>query len=179
MQLRDYWPAYLQQLREFGYIAQAEQPELESLTSAFASAVDDFYLETLTLDGVIRWEQIMRIPSVSTDSLEDRRSRVMLTYMFQTPYTLNSLIAYITTISNDAIITVDYANRILHISAVLTGQQQRDTLRQLVEQRAPANMIVDLIMLSNRHRVLAQYTHRALGAYTHEELMDEVIDSGD
>ena len=102
----------------------------------------------------------------------------MLTYMFQTPYTLNSLIAYITTISNDAIITVDYANRILHISAVLTGQQQRDTLRQLVEQRAPANMIVDLIMLSNRHRVLAQYTHRSLGAYTQEELMDEVIDSG-
>ena len=61
MELREYWPRYLQGLLEFGQIADAEQPEVDRALQAVRAAPDDFFLESLSEYGCCRWEAILGI----------------------------------------------------------------------------------------------------------------------
>ena len=46
MELKEYWPRYLQDLIEFDQIAGAEQPEFTQAVQDVQGAPDDFFLST-------------------------------------------------------------------------------------------------------------------------------------
>ena len=48
MELKEYWPRYLQDLIEFDQIAGAEQPEFTKAVQDVQGAPDDFFLVSLS-----------------------------------------------------------------------------------------------------------------------------------
>ena len=52
MELKAYWPRYLQDLIEFDQIAGAEQPEFSQAVQDVQGAPDDFFLVSLSEYGL-------------------------------------------------------------------------------------------------------------------------------
>ena len=87
MELKEYWPRYLQDLIEFDQIAGAEQPEFTKAIQDVQGAPDDFFLVSLSEYGCGRWEAILGLVAAPGDTLEARRERILIAYLDQLPYT--------------------------------------------------------------------------------------------
>ena len=45
----------------------------------------------------------------------------------------------------------------------------------MLEKMSPLNMLIDLSLLYNSHKILSGFTHRQLNQYTHKQLREEVL----
>ena len=91
MELKEYWPRYLQDLIEFDQIANAEQPEFTQVAQDVRGASDDFFLVSLSEYGCQRWEAILGLVAAPGDTLDARRERILIAYLDQLPYTYRAL----------------------------------------------------------------------------------------
>lgn len=98
MELREYWPRYLQGLLEFGQIADAEQPEFDRALQAVQAAPDDFFFETLSEYGCRRWETILGISAAESNPIEERRVRICAAWDTELPYTYRWLAKWLASI---------------------------------------------------------------------------------
>ena len=130
MVLKEYWPRCLQELIEFQQIANAEQPEFEKVVSDVKSAVDDFFLVSLSEYGCERWEKILGLSVEPGDTLQDRRDRILIKYLDQLPYTYRTLLKYLATVSEDFTVTLNVNAYDLYIPRKPTvyGHQTEDVL---------------------------------------------------
>lgn len=63
--LKDYWPPVVKDLLEMQSIADGEQTELEVLWEAVQDLFDDQFVESATMNGIHRWEEMLRIQANS------------------------------------------------------------------------------------------------------------------
>lgn len=142
MNLKEYWPRYLQDLIEFNQIAGAEQPEFEKAVQDVRNAPDDFFLVSLTDNGCSRWEAILGLVAAPGDTLEERRERILIKYLDQLPYTYRALLKYLSTVSDDFTVRLDNDAYELFVRIVLNGYTQRDALIAVLGQMIPANLVL-------------------------------------
>ena len=142
MELKEYWPRYLQELIEFDQIAGAEQPEFEKVVQDVQGAPDDFFLVTLSDYGCRRWEAILGLPVAPGGSLEDRREKILIKSLDQLPYTYRALLKYLSTVSADFTVRLDNDAYELFVRIVLNGYTQRDALIAVLGQMIPANLVL-------------------------------------
>ena len=144
MELKEYWPRYLQDLIEFDQIAGAEQPEFTKAVQDVQGAPDDFFLVSLSEYGCGRWEAILGLVAAPGDTLEARRERILIAYLDQLPYTYRTLLKYLKTITDDFTVTLDEHAYDLFIRIRLEGYSQRDALIATLGQMIPANLVLRL-----------------------------------
>ena len=144
MELKEYWPRYLQDLIEFDQIAGAEQPEFTKAVQDVQGAPDDFFLVSLSEYGCGRWEAILGLVAAPGDTLEARRERILIKYLDQLPYTYRTLLKYLKTITDDFTVTLDENAYDLFIRIRLEGYSQRDALIATLGQMIPANLVLRL-----------------------------------
>ena len=175
--IRGYWPAVIDKIREFKVIATAQDPELTELWQAIEDVANDQYIESATPSGVKRLEDILRIVPRATETIEDRKFQILARWNEQLPYTDRSLRERLTTLCGPDGFTmaVDTMGYEIRVRIELVVKNQFDAVGALLEDIVPMNMIIDLDLRYNQHRTLAQFTHAELGAYTHKQLRDEVI----
>ena len=142
MQLKEYWPRYLQDVIEFDQIAGAEQPEFEKAVQDVRSAPDDFFLVSLSEYGCRRWETILDLSAVPGDTIEERRERILIKYLDQLPYTYRALLKYLSTVSENFTVRLDNETYELFVRIVLNGYSQRDALVAVLGQMIPANIVL-------------------------------------
>jgi hypothetical protein len=141
--LLNYWPRFLQEVLEFNAIAEAEQPEFESAGLAVANAANEFFLETMSLSGVERWEKIMQItPNPVLENLEFRRKRIYNLYTAQYPFTRRWLEQKLNTIIGAGLWVLDIQpqNYKFYIQSAESNQNFANTLQETIENIKPANM---------------------------------------
>ena len=142
MELKAYWPRYLQDLIEFDQIAGAEQPEFSQAVQDVQGAPDDFFLVSLSEYGCQRWEAILGLVASPDDTLEARRERIPIAYLDQLPYTYRALLKYLATVSDDFHVVLDNDAYELFIRIRLSGYTQRDALAATLGQMIPANLVL-------------------------------------
>ena len=142
MELKEYWPRYLQDLIEFDQIAGAEQPEFTKAVQDVQGAPDDFFLVSLSEYGCGRWEAILGLVAAPGDTLEARRERILIAYLDQLPYTYRALLKYLSTVSEDFSVTLDENAYDLLVRIRLEGYSQRDALVATLGQMIPANLVL-------------------------------------
>lgn len=142
MELKEYWPRYLQDLIEFGQIAGAEQPEFTKAVQDVRNAPNDFFMSTLTEYGCQRWEAILGLLAAPGDTVEARRERILIAYLDQLPYTYRTLLKYLATVSEDFNVVLDNDAYELFIRIRLSGYTQRDALAATLGQMIPANLVL-------------------------------------
>ncbi len=142
MELKAYWPPFLQDLIEFDQIAGAEQPEFTKAVQDVRSAPDDFFLVSLSDYGCRRWEAILGLPVAPGVSLEARREKIRIKYLDQLPYTYRALLKYLGTVSENFTVHLDNDAYELFVRVTLNGYAQRDALVAVLGQMIPANLVL-------------------------------------
>lgn len=142
MEIKEYWPRYLQDVIEFDQIARAEQPEFTKVRQDVQGAPDDFFIVSLSDYGCRRWEVILGLPVAPDAPLEARREKILIKYLDQLPYTYRALLKYLSTVSEDFTVLLDNDAYELFLRIVLNGYTQRDALLAVLGQMLPANLVL-------------------------------------
>lgn len=172
-----YLPDVFRDIREMKAHAVAQQPELEKEWAALEELYNDQFLYLMGESGVAQWEKMLKITPMETDTLEDRRFRVINRFNAQLPYTYNMLEYHLTQMCGPGGYTISYNADIwtLIVKIALTSKKQFDEILKLIEQMIPANLILDYDLLYNTYGNLSRFTHAQLAAYTYGALRDEVL----
>lgn len=176
-ELISYLPDVIRDIREFREICKAGDDELTELDIRLTGIVSDNFIETLTENGCKRWEAVMHISPKATDSLADRRFRILTQLNEQLPYTLRGLLRQLAVLcgENGYDVALDNDRYILTVLVALESKKSFDEVARLLERVVPANLIIQLSLKYNRHEVLAAYTHSKLSSLTHEQVRNEVL----
>ena len=75
--LINYLPYVVRDYAEFQGITGAEQPEFEAAWAAAEDLLSNQFIKTAGNLGLSRWEKILGITPKGTDTLDDRRFRVL------------------------------------------------------------------------------------------------------
>lgn len=175
VQILEYLPDVLTTIREFQAIATAEDPELSDLWIEIEHAFSDQYVDDATQNGVARYESILKIVPKATETLDERKFRILSKYNEQLPYTYRAMLQRLDTLCGPDGYTVELnvPGYTVKVRVRIFAENNLAAVGDMLEGIVPMNMVIDLDLLYNKHSQLAAYTHAQLSAYTHDELRKE------
>lgn len=135
-------PDFLQDIKEFRVIADMINPEFELLRRRRQNLLLNRCIADMDADGIARSEKALKITPVSTDTLEDRRFRLMLYTNGDRPYTYDIIDERLKKLCGvDNICTsVDVENYFYGITIGAVTQSQYNEIMKLVNKVLPCNM---------------------------------------
>lgn len=171
----DYLPPVVGDTTEFKAISQAENPEINNLWAEHDTVLDDQFINTLDEESCARWEKMLNITPLGTDTLQDRRFRILAYINTDIPYTYKQLEIMLSNLCGADGYTMQLQNTLykLVVRVALSASKQYSEVEKLLKRTVPANMLIDLDLLYNQHQYLAQFTHQYLSAFTHQQLKEE------
>jgi len=175
--LIDYLPLFMQEYRELAVVMETEQPEIDRLWSAVENALADQFIQEATANGVMRWESMLGISPKDTDTLDERRFRILTKLNQELPYTLRKLERVLTNLCGENGFSIDVQAADYHIQVKLAvgNHNNYSEVENTLKKMIPANLTHYIELMYNAHTVLEQLTHEQLSAYTHEQLRNEVF----
>lgn len=173
----EYLPDVFAEVKEMKVHAQAERPEIERLWNGCDTAYNDQFLYNMTVNGCERWEKILGISNKGTDSLADRRFRIINRVNASLPYTYRMLEAKLIQMCGKDGYELAYRpeSYTMRVRVALTRRNQLNEVHDLLLEMLPLNVVLDFALLFNPHYVLGAYTHTHLAQYTNKELMESKL----
>lgn len=170
-------PPDLQDVLEFKAINEVEGIEAERLRNACISVRNEFFIATATDYGLKKREQPIGIMAKDTESLDDRRFRLIARYNEQAPFTFPSIEDQIERLCGAGGYFFEYGPEPFHLKVrvALTAKNQFGEVGLTLRKTVPANVVVDLSLLYNQNKTLHPFTNAQLSAYTNKQLRNEVI----
>ena len=171
----DYLPPVVAETDEFKAIAQTENPEIDSLWAEHETVLDDQFIATMDEQSCSRWEKMLNITPLGTDTLQDRRFRILAYINADIPYTYKQLEIMLENLCGADGYTMQLQNTLykLVVRVALSASKQYSEVEKLLKRTVPANMLIDLALLYNQHQTLADFTHQQLSAFTHQQLRED------
>lgn len=169
--LIDSLPPVLQPVREYMVILDtAEQAEIESFWNALESLWAEQFIDSASVVGLSRWEDMMRLPP--NGSLEERREAILARLRELPPFTFFSLLDALDAMCGilkyeAALIYHSYTLRIR-----ITPRSPMAGVRAMLTRMVPANILIDLDYLYLKHSQVAMKRHQELAAYTHKVIRE-------
>ena len=172
----NYYPNVIAEIEEFQHLANAVNPELNKLWGKYKNIFDNQFISSLDESGCLLWEKLLKITAMGTDTLDDRRFRILARLNENIPYTYRKLENMLTTLcGNDYTMQLQNNEYRLIVRIALSVQKQFNEVKKLLTKFVPANIIIDLDLLYNQYKNLANKTHGELKIYTHQQLKEEVF----
>lgn len=184
--LINYLPEFLRDIREYKVLTAVEDSEINLLLEGVEAAFNDQAVDTATEYGVSRLEKIMNINKKSTD-LDARKTEIKTKLGQQLPYTEYTLRKALAEIcppgksGNDEesdgfqlqVLQEEYTVKVL-IS--LWNKSKRDVVDAMIRQVVPANMLCLVDIKYNAYEDLQRlkFSHEQLSGFTHKEICDDV-----
>lgn len=178
--LIDYLPHFMKDYVELRQIMEAEQPEVDALWVACENALADQFIMDATEYGVKRWENMLKVTPKDTDSVDERKFRILTKLNQELPYTLTKLKEALITLCGVDGFSIDLQPTAYHIEVKLavSNKNNYQDVVNLVSKMIPANLTQFVQVMYNSNIVIGQFTHAQLATYTHEQLRSEVFTNG-
>ena len=175
--LINYLPFIIRDYAEFQGIMESQQPEFEQAWKSAEDLLDNQFISTAGNMGLSRWERILGIIPKGTDTLEDRRFRILTRINEELPYTIPQLRNILETLCgpDNYSAEVPEGTYNLVVKVGVAAKKNFSDVEALLDRVVPQNMIVNLSQLYNTHAEVGLFTHEQLAAYTHDHLRNEVI----
>ena len=175
--LKGYLPEVLKNVRELDAIMDAENPEIEDLWQACEDSMNDQFISEATENGIARREKMLGITPFATDTLDDRRFRLLSRYMEDIPYTRKSLINMLTSLCGEGgyQLVISRGTFTVSVKVALTAKKQVDSVRELLERILPYNMTFTVQLLYNTWGQIKDYTWGELKLLTWREIKEEAL----
>lgn len=150
--LIQYLPDHSAEIEEMAAIMAAEQPEVEMLWGEIDHALEDQFLATATERGIARWEKMLSISPRATDTLSDRRFRVLAKVNEQLPFTKITLKEQLTALCGEGgfRFTIKHGEYRVEVRVELTARKMIAEVGELLWRVLPANLLIDLSLLYNQ-----------------------------
>lgn len=145
--LIDYLPPFLQGYREIQAIMTAENPEFQAVSDEGQVVLDNTFIMYCSEKGIARFEKMLGIYPLPTDTLDSRRSRVLTRWNDVVPYTLKAFISKLSALQGNDNIQITFFNDQYKIQVVthLEKHGQQDDLAYLFRTVIPCNLVVESI----------------------------------
>ncbi len=175
--LMAYLPEYLKKYCELEAIMQTENMELENIKMQHTQVIDDRFVISCGIYGVLRFEKMLGITPLLDDSLETRKFRILSKQSVSIPYNYIFLMRQLEILcgKDNYFLEMDFVNQILTVKIGLVSKNMLDSVREVIFTVVPCNILTVVDLLYNQHKLLKNYTHRQLSAYTHKQLREDVI----
>lgn len=175
--LIDYLPNIIKELEEFKQIMNAEQRQIDELWGFIYAILNEAFVDTAEDIGLKRWESILNITPLDTDTAEVRRMRIHARMLEDAPYTWNSFKQMLDGLCGENGFTLELKSKeyILVIKVALTSKKLKDEVVKMAERVVPANLILDIDLLYNTYDLLKKITWEQASEKTYQQLRDEVI----
>lgn len=179
--LQDYLPPILLKTYEFPLLCETEQPEIERLHDAADAVLDAQFLSTAGEYAIQRYEKIFGVVPQDTDTLDERRFKVLTRINTQLPFSVRRLRQQLATLcgENGYKLEVGGGRYTLTVKVALTAKRNQQAVEELLADIVPANMVCTTSLLYNQHADLARFTHAQLALLTHFEIREEVLPDGE
>lgn len=144
--VNSYLPPVVKEAREFKQIAKSENPEFQLAWDKVDLVWANQYIMDCTIDGVLRWENMLNIMPLKSDTLYDRKLRI-LTYVNKVPpFTIRTLINFLLPICGEDHyhIDLDLETQTLTVTLVDVRDTQIEETKALLDSIVPANLYVIL-----------------------------------
>ena len=176
--LIDYLPTYMQGYREIQSIMESEQPEVDHLWDGFDTVFKNQFILDATEYGVKRWESMLKILPKNTDTLDERKFRILTRLNQELPYTLTKLKEVLVTLcgADGFVIELDSSNYQIQVKLAIGNENNYQAVENLLKKMIPANMTQVVKVMYNTNNILSPFTHQFMSAYTHEQLRKEVFE---
>lgn len=179
--LNEYLPSILLKTYEFPLLCDTEQREFDRLNTAVDEVLDAQFVSTAGERGIERYEQIFSIVPQDTDTLDERRFRVLAKINAQLPFSIRRLRQQLATLcgENGYRMEIDGSRYTLTVKVALTAKRNQQAVEELLADIVPANMVCTTSLLYNQHADLTRFTHAQLALLTHFEIREEVLPDGE
>ncbi|MDE6111214.1 MAG: YmfQ family protein [Eubacterium sp.] len=179
--LTEYLPDVLKNITEMQAVMKAETPIVQAMWNACEDCMNDQFISEATENGIARREKMLDITPYATDTLEDRRFRLLSRYNENTPYTRKSLANMLATLCGEdgyrlTILTSEFT---VKVRVALTVKEQAESVSELLERILPYNMAFSVELLYNPWKRFGPYTWGDTNIHTWKELKEEVLSDGD
>jgi hypothetical protein len=175
--LIEYLPGVLREIKEFKALSAAENTEVIGLWEELENVLDDQFVNDSTLNGVKRWERILGIKALDTDTLSDRKFRILTRLNEQLPYTYTNLEAQLNLLcGRDGYkLILDSIAYALTVKVALAAKKKYAEVGNLLDRVVPCNIVITLLLMYNQHSLFQRFTHAQLKDHTYSELREEVL----
>lgn len=152
----------------------------EALLDASVNALfDDIFLETMDETKTARWEKMLSIIPLDTDTLSERRFRIQTRVLERMPYTYRVILRKLQTLCPNGVDwTVDTEKQLIIVRVALASKNMRADMDELLDNVLPLNMEYTLIILYNTYAMLAKHTNVNLKQFTHQQMRDDTAIGG-
>lgn len=176
-QMIDYLPEIIKDFREYQTLMCIEQTEFEEGWAFAEYALQESVIMTATDYGLSRWEKMLGVTPKATETLDERRFKIISLISNDMPYTYRQLEKQLTNLCgiNGYEIVLDNDRYSILVKVALTAKNNYEAVRTLLEQILPANLILDTMLKYNQHLTFIGMTHAEMAAYTHIRLREEVV----
>ncbi|MBE6070677.1 MAG: DUF2313 domain-containing protein [Clostridium butyricum] len=175
----DYIPPILADVEEQKQIAKALNPEINILWQEIERTQNNQFINFSDEYGVNRRERQLKIKPKNTETLNERKFRLLSREIEKLPYTFRTLENKLKALcgENGYRLNIDYENDVVDIKIELTSKKSFDEVELMTEKMVPVNMFIKLSLLYNQNYLFKKYTHKQLRAYTHNQLRNEAINN--
>ena len=179
--LQDYLPPILLKTYEFPLLCDTEQPEIDRLHDAADAVLDAQFISTAGETAIARYEKIFGITPMDTDTLDERRFKVLTRINTQLPFSVRRLRQQLATLcgADGYKLELDGGRYTLTVKVALTAKRNQQAVEELLADIVPANMVCTTSLLYNQHADLTRFTHAQLALLTHFEIREEVLPDGE
>ena len=122
-----------------------------------------------------RYENIIGIKALDTETLEERRFRVKIANNEQLPYSFRIFVKKLNSICGENGYVMEVTSNKVTIKVKLNQKSMFKSVQEFAEAVIPLNMILDVDYLYNKYEVLNKFTYEHLKNYTYEQLRNEVL----
>ena len=144
-------PKHLARMEEWQEICKA----YDYLLSKAWAAMEVFYanqsLETLTVAGCEIWEKLLGITLKESDTLEERRFRILSWWSQELPYTLPKLNERLTALcgKDGYEIFEDFTNYLMTFEIKLENRENINSIVDMLDRMLPANIVRNIWLVSD------------------------------
>lgn len=179
--LQDYLPPILLKTYEFPLLCDTEQPEIDRLRDAADAVLDAQFISTAGETAIARYEKIFGITPMDTDTLDERRFKVLAKINAQLPFSVRRLRQQLETLcgADGYKLELDGDRYTLTVKVALTAKRNQQAVDELLADIVPANMVCTTSLLYNQHADLTRFTHAQIALLTHFEIREEVLPDGE
>lgn len=146
-QLTEYLPLFMQQFKEVKEIMRVQDLEFERIASATEKVLNNAFIENCDEYGIKKYEDLLGIVISAEDTLETRKSRVLLRWNNEIPYTYRVLIAKLNSYCgvNNYSLQGDLTRYEVNICTHFRVPEQMKELENLLETILPMNIAFEIV----------------------------------
>ena len=170
VQVQRYFPDVVANAKEFKQLANIENDEFKLIWQIACKSFYNTFVYSADLQGIKRWEQMLKIIPKNTESIEDRRTNILVKINSMLPYTIRRLkqILHLKYGTDNAIPVINEYELLIKFNPEIL--LNANLLRALLRSIIPANLIYKVLLsfsmqIKTQHKANSEQYINAVGNF--------------